>query len=154
MNQHFLNNNCTVHWKMSWITITKTMVINFMLQNSHLLHLSSPTEEVFSGKQPKLASGKSSSCWFSFSAERNANIKATEYVTFSFSFSILVSFSFLKVWTSVCQRYGFFNILAAVIQESSDKRLVWRIVKALPFIHWPDQVAPKASDVSTADWLY
>ena len=108
----------------------------------------------FSGKQPKLASGKSSSCWFSSSAERNANIKATEYVTFSFSFSTLVSFSFLKVWTSVCQRYGFFSILAAVIQISSDKQLVWRIVKALPFIHWPDQVVPKASDVSTADWLY
>ena len=35
--------------------------------------------------------------------------------------------------------------------------LVLRIVKALPFIHQPDRVAPKApkaSDVSPADWLY
>ena len=28
------------------------------------------------------------------------------------------------------------------------------IVKALLFIHQPDQEAPKASDVSAADWLY
>ena len=27
-------------------------------------------------------------------------------------------------------------------------------MKALPFIYQPDQVAPKASDVSAADWLY
>ena len=39
-----------------------------------------------SGKQPKSASYKSSSCRFSFWAERNANTKATEYVTFGFSF--------------------------------------------------------------------
>ena len=35
--------------------------------------------------------------------------------------------------------------------------LVLRIVKALPFIHQPDRVAPKApkaSDVSPAGWLY
>ena len=30
----------------------------------------------------------------------------------------------------------------------------WEIVKALPFIHQPGRVAPKASDVSAADWLY
>ena len=35
-----------------------------------------------SGKRPKWASGKSSSCRFPFSAERNTNTKATEYVTF------------------------------------------------------------------------
>ena len=32
--------------------------------------------------------------------------------------------------------------------------LVLRIVKTLPFIHQPDRVAPKASDVSVVDWLY
>ena len=41
----------------------------------------------------------------------------------------------------------FFSVLAAIIRESSDKQLVLRIVKALPFIHQPDRVAPKASDV-------
>ena len=43
-----------------------------------------------SGKRPKSAGGKSSICRFSFSAARNANTKATEYVTFGFPFCILV----------------------------------------------------------------
>ena len=38
--------------------------------------------------------------------------------------------------------------------DFQDKQLVLRIVKALPFIYQPDRVAPKASDVSAADWLY
>ena len=80
--------------------ITKTtMVVIFNLQNSHLLTLSLPTEEVFRlkslpSKRPKSARGKSSSCRFSFSTERNANTKATEYVTYGFSVSILVIFPF------------------------------------------------------------
>ena len=53
------------------------------------------------GTRPKSASGKSSSCRFSFSAERNANTKATEYATFGFSFSILVFFLFEKTSLSV-----------------------------------------------------
>ena len=108
-----------------------------------------------SGKWPKSASGKSSSCRFSFAAERNANTKATEYVTFSFPVSRLVLFPF---WEE-SEPHGLsairiFSVLAAIIRESSDKRLVVRIVKALPFIHQPDRVAPKASDVPAADWLY
>ena len=43
-----------------------------------------------SGKRPKSADGKSFSCRFSFSAERNA----IEYVAFGFSFRVLVFFSF------------------------------------------------------------
>ena len=65
------------------------MVVIFNLKNSHLLTLSLPT-----GKRPKSASDKSSSRRFSFSAERNANTKATEYVTFGLSFSISVFFPF------------------------------------------------------------
>ena len=38
-------------------------------------------------------------------------------------------------------------LFRSIIRESSDKQLVLRIVKALPFIHQPDRVAPKASDV-------
>ena len=38
------------------------------------------------GKRPKSASAKSSSCRFFFLAARNANTKATEYVTFGFFF--------------------------------------------------------------------
>ena len=60
------------------------MVVIFNSQNSHLLTLSLPTVEVFQIKQPK-----SSSCRFSFSDERNANTKATEYATFGFYFSLL-----------------------------------------------------------------
>ena len=45
-------------------------------------------------KLPKSTCDKSSSCRFSFSAERNTNTKATEYVTFGFSFSVLISFPF------------------------------------------------------------
>ena len=34
----------------------------------------------------------------------------------------------------------FFRVLAAIIREGSDKQLVLRIVKALPFIHQPDLI--------------
>ena len=54
---------------------------------------------------------------------------------------------------TVCQRYGFFSVLTATICESSDN-LPCIENRALPFIHQPDRVAPKASDVSPADWLY
>ena len=58
------------------------------------------------------------------------------------------------VWSRALQRYRFFSVLAAIIREISDKQLVLlRIVKALLFIHQPDRVSPKASDVSAADWL-
>ena len=71
-----------------------------------------------------------------------------------FSFSILVFFPFQESLNLiVCQRYGFFNVLAAIIRESSDKQFVLRIVKALPFTHQTDRVAPKASYVSVADSL-
>ena len=54
-----------------------------------------------SGKRPKSASDKSSSCRFSFLAERNANTKAAEYVTFGFSFSILVLSHKLRCYTGI-----------------------------------------------------
>ena len=123
---------------------TKFSFIDFVLTDGRSL----------SGKRPKSASGKSSSCRFSFSAERNANTKATEYVTFGFSFSILVFLPFLSMNLTVCKRYGILSVLAAIIRESSDKLLVLRIVKTLPFIHQPDRVVPKADDASAAGWLY
>ena len=57
---------------------TKFSFIDFVLTDRRSL----------SGKPPKSASDKSSSCRFSFSAERNANTKATEYVTFGFFLNI------------------------------------------------------------------
>ena len=63
------------------------------------------------------------SCRFLLSAARNSITKATEYVTFSFSFRILV---FLPFWQSlnvtVCKRYGFFSVLAAILRTNPDKR--------------------------------
>ena len=70
------------------------MIVIFGLQNFDVLTFFLADRRSLSGKRPKSASGKSSSCRFSFSAERNANIKATEYATFGFSFSILVFFPF------------------------------------------------------------
>ena len=124
--------------------LTKFSFIDFVLTDGRSL----------SGKRPKSASGKSSSCRFSFSAERNDNTKATKWETFGFSFSILVFFPFLSLNLSVCQRYGILSVLAAIIRESSDKQLVLRIMKTLPFIHQPDRVAPKAGDASGAGLLY
>ena len=48
----------------------------------------------------------------------------------------------------------FICVLVTTIRESSDKQFVLRIVKALAFIHQPDLVTLKASDVSAGDWLY
>ena len=95
---------------MCWIMITKTtIVVIFNLQN--FIYWLCPTDRrSLSGKRPKSPSGKSSTCRFSFSAERNANTNATEYATFGFSFSVLVFFPFWKSLNLiVCQRYGIFR---------------------------------------------
>ena len=63
---------------------TKFSLIDFVLTDRRSL----------SGERPKSASGKSFSCRISFSAERNANTKATVYITFGSYFSILVFFPF------------------------------------------------------------
>ena len=61
------------------------MVVIFNLQNSHLLTFSSPTEEVFQvNSQNQLVTNLPVVDFHS--RERNANTKATEYVTFGFSF--------------------------------------------------------------------
>ena len=73
--------------------IKTTVVVIFNLQNSHLLNLSLPTEEVFqvNGQNRLVANLPVVDL---HSQERNANTKATEYATFGFSFSMLVSFPF------------------------------------------------------------
>ena len=50
---------------------------------------------------------------------RNAITKATEYVAFGFSFRMLVFFK-EGLNATVCERYGFFSVLAAVIQENGE----------------------------------
>ena len=160
MNRKSSNNNRRVRW--CWLLRWKNALNhknnngrNFQFKKFSFIAFVLSDRRSLSGKRPKSASGKSSSCRFSFSAERNANTKATEYATFDFSFSILVFFPFLESLNLiVCHRYGYFSVLAAIIRENSDKQLVLRIVKALPFIHQPDWVVPKESDVQAADWLY
>ena len=77
---------------MRGIMITKTkMVVIFNLQNSHLLTLSLPTEEVLQVNQP--VANLPVVDFHSQPREMLAS-KATEYVTFGFSFGILVSIPF------------------------------------------------------------
>ena len=77
---------------MRGIMITKTkMVVIFNLQNSHLLTLSLPTEEVLQVNRPV---ANLPVVDFHSQPREMLAPKATEYVTFSFSFGILVSFPF------------------------------------------------------------
>ena len=88
--------------KMRRIMITKTkMVVIFQFSKFSFIEFVLIERRSLSGKRPKSARGKSSSCRFSFSAERNANTKAAEYFTFDFSFSILFSSPSRKVWASL-----------------------------------------------------
>ena len=57
-----------------------------------------------------------------FSATRNVITKATEYVIFSFSFSYVGFSSSRRVWMLLSvSNMDFFNVLAAIIKESSDR---------------------------------
>ena len=65
------------------------MVVIFNLQISYLLTLSLPREEVFQ-VNGQIRAVANLPVVDSFSISRNANTKATEYITFGFSFCILV----------------------------------------------------------------
>ena len=70
-----------------------------------------------SGTRPKSACGKFFSCRFSSTAARNVITKATECVTFGFSFRTIVFFLFQESLNiTVCKWYGFFTFLAAIIR--------------------------------------
>ena len=82
--------------------ITKpTVVVTFNLQNSHSLTLSLPTEGAFQVNGQNGPVTNLPVVLFSFSAERNANTKATENVTFGFNLT-------------VCQQYRVFSVLVAI----------------------------------------
>ena len=97
-----------------------------------------------SDTRPKSPCGKSSSCRF---RRENAITKATEYVTFGFSFRIFFERHCLKA-IRIFQCFGSHNP-----KWNPTNHLVLRIVKALLFIHQSDQVARKASDELAADLL-
>ena len=69
--------------------ITKSMVVIFNLQNSHLLTLFLPTEEVFPVSGQNRPMTNLPVVDFYSQPGKNANTKAAEYVTFVFSFCIL-----------------------------------------------------------------
>ena len=155
MNRQSSNNNRRVRWRwlLRWknalnhdyknnngryFQVTKFSFIDFVFTKRRRL----------SGKQPKSANYKSSSCRFHSQPREMLTPKPLNTQLSVFILVYWFSSSFRKVWTSLSgSGYGVFSVLAAIIRESSDKQLVLRIVKALPFIHQPDRVAPKTSDV-------
>ena len=90
------NNNCRVCWRylLRWKNASNHNYINnnarnFQCTKFPFIDSVLTDRRSLSDKRPKSASGKYFSCRFSFSAERNPNTKATEYVTFGFSFGFL-----------------------------------------------------------------
>ena len=88
MNRQLSNNNCRVRWRklLRWKNAlnhdsTNNNGHHFQFAKFSFIDFVLTDRGSLSGKQPKLASEKSSSCRFSFSAERTANTKAAEYVT-------------------------------------------------------------------------
>ena len=97
---------------------------------------------IFSGTRPKAACGKSSCCRSSFSVGRNPITKATDYVTFSFSFRILVVYPPLAMRIFKC----FSSRDPRQKISTNDLRL--RMMRAL--IGWHE----KTNEVVAADWRY
>ena len=126
---------------------------NFQFTNSHLLTLSSSTAEVFqvNGQNWPVAN----LLVVNFHSQTREML-TPKPLTFGFSFYYYIGFLPLlrKFEPHSLSAHRFFSVLAAIIRESSNKELLLRIMKALPFIHQPDWVVPKASDMSAADWLY
>ena len=110
--------------KKSVETIQKQMRgCNFQYTQFSVIDLVLTDRRNLSGTQPKLACGKSSSCWLLFSGVRNAISKGNEYVIFSFTFHILVFFPLKESLNiTLSRQYIFFNFLAAMIQKYSDKQ--------------------------------
>ena len=134
---------------MRWIFLKAKLGVIFNLQNSQLLPLSLPTEEIFQVH---------SKSWQVF--QQSIFVLSGEKCPYqghwirNFRFFLLVFWftsSFRKIWMSLI-RYGFFSVLAAIIREHSDKRPWIENGEDSPFIH--QQQTWKAIDVSAADWLY
>ena len=87
---------------------------NFMSTSNHVLFYHINTIALYWQEKSTLLLNES--CRFLLSAARNAITKATEFVTFSFSFRIL------EMDVTVCKRYEFFRVLAAIIHTNPDKR--------------------------------
>ena len=117
------------------------MVGIFNLQNSHLLTLSLPTEEVFQvNGQNRLVANLPVVDFHS--QPREMLTPKYDIRNFRFFFQYIDFLSLLGKFEPHClPAKRIFQ--SAVIRESSDKQLVLRIVNALPFIHQPDRVAQR-----------
>ena len=162
MNRQSPNNNHGVHlrWVLGWKNALNhdykdNNGRNFQFFQFSFIDFVLTDRISLSGKRPKSVSGKSSGCRFSFSAAKNVNSKAIEYVTFGFCFCVLV-FPLIEEFELHClsaiRIFQFFSRHNP--RKFRQTTLVLGIVKALPFIHQPDRVAPKAGDVSAAGLLY
>ena len=131
------------------------MVVIFNLQTSHLLNLSLPTEDVSQvNGQNRRAANLPVVDFHSKPREMPTPTPLNSYLSV---FLLCIGFlsllgklephclSAIQIFLKCFRRHN---------SRSSKKVLILRIVKALLFIHQPDRVALKASDVSAADWLY
>ena len=113
---------------MGWVKITKTtIVVIFDLKNSHLLTLSLPTEEVFQVNGQNRLVANLPVVDFHSQPREMLTPKPLNAQLSVFPLVYWFSSSSRKVWTSephICQWYGFFSVLAAIIRESSNKQLV------------------------------
>ena len=110
------------------------MGVIFNSKNSQSFTLSLPTEEVFQvNGQNRIVENLPV---VEFHSQVREMLTPKPLNTQLSVFLLVVFFPFQESLNLiVCQRYG------------SNKQLVLRIVNALPFIHQPDRVAPKASDM-------
>ena len=108
------------------------MVVIFNLKNSRLLPLSLPTEEVFqvNGQNRPVANLPV----VDFHSQPREMLTPKPLNT-QLSVFLLVYFSILVFFPSqqslnliVCQRYGFFSVLAVIIRESSDKNSLFKLI--------------------------
>ena len=128
MNRQSSNNNRRVRWR--WLSRWKNALNhdyknnsgrNFRFTKSSFIDFVFTVRRSLSRKRPKSAGGKSSGCRFSFSDERNANTKATEYATFYIWLSQNV---LRKWWNNSLFSVGESNEEAASKRERSfDKRV-------------------------------
>ena len=128
MNRQSSNNNRRVRWR--WLLRWKNTLNhdyknnngrNFQFKKFSFIDILLSDGRSLSGKRPK-------------SASVDFHSQAREMLTPKL-LNTQLSVFLLVYWFSSPSR------------KVSNKQLVMRIVKALPFIHQPDRVAPKASDV-------
>ena len=139
---------------MSWVVITKTtIVVIFNLKNSHLLTLSWLTKEVFQVNGRNRPVANLSVSIFILSREKYQH-QSHSIRNFRFFLRYFGFLPLLEKFEPHC--LSAIRIFSCFSRHNSRKfrQIIMRIVKALPFIHQPDWVVPKASDVSATDWLY